>query len=274
VAAAINDNSPRLPDADAIKGYAVRGIAKRAGVSTAVALAIAELAGSPGRRVMGDVSLVAPKLAKLLPMLSTSHDGEVVAAARAIGRTLQSAGLDWHSLAAALAGVPLSDVRPSLGDDSGRIDPSDWHAMAKWARDNDRAASPTKSGPFVHDLAAPCACGAVSVRASSRPNGCGRSSSISCGGCPDMNAHASPLLNAALAYAGAGLPVFPVALDKTPLHKGGFHAAETTLLPSAPCSVQLVRWRRHPHGAALRRLVARHRPREDRPDHGRGDPLG
>lgn len=42
-----------------------------------------------------------------------------------------------------------------------------------------------------------------------------------------MNAHASPILSAALAYAGAGLRVFPVALDKTPLHKGGFHIAET-----------------------------------------------
>ncbi|KAA2241157.1 DUF3987 domain-containing protein [Salinarimonas soli] len=46
-----------------------------------------------------------------------------------------------------------------------------------------------------------------------------------------MNSHATPLLDAALSYAGAGIPVFPVALDKTPLHKRGFHIAETE--PSA-----------------------------------------
>ena len=45
VATAINDNSTQLPTLTPIKAYAVRGIAKRAGVSTAVALAIAELAG-------------------------------------------------------------------------------------------------------------------------------------------------------------------------------------------------------------------------------------
>jgi hypothetical protein len=67
-----------------------------------------------------------------------------------------------------------------------------------------------------------------------------------------MNAHASPLLNAALAYAGAGLPVFPVALDKTPLHKGGFHAARTTRLPSALCSALPVRLASASPWAALR----------------------
>ncbi|MCJ2041654.1 hypothetical protein MKK70_07975 [Methylobacterium sp. E-041] len=42
---------------------------------------------------------IAAKLAKILPRLASEHDGEVVAAAHAMGRTLAAAGLDWHALA-------------------------------------------------------------------------------------------------------------------------------------------------------------------------------
>ena len=41
---------------------------------------------------------IAPKLAKLLPLLGSDKHGEVVAAALAVGRTLASAGADWHDL--------------------------------------------------------------------------------------------------------------------------------------------------------------------------------
>jgi hypothetical protein len=54
-----------------------------------------------------------PQLPKLLLMLSSPHDGEVVAAARAIGTALQRAGHDWHDLAKAL--VP-SQVAPDAVD--------------------------------------------------------------------------------------------------------------------------------------------------------------
>lgn len=46
------------------------------------------------------------KLGKLLPMLSSNHSGEVVAAVSAIGRTLSGAGFGWHDLAAALTKPP------------------------------------------------------------------------------------------------------------------------------------------------------------------------
>jgi hypothetical protein len=42
---------------------------------------------------------IADKLGKLLRLLSSNHDGEVIAAARGIERTLKSAGLDIHVLA-------------------------------------------------------------------------------------------------------------------------------------------------------------------------------
>jgi hypothetical protein len=51
---------------------------------------------------MGAIVAVAPKLAKLLPMLASDKDGEVVATARAIGRTLSAAKADWHDLVRAL----------------------------------------------------------------------------------------------------------------------------------------------------------------------------
>jgi hypothetical protein len=51
---------------------------------------------------MTSLEPVATKLGKLLRMLSSEHDGEVVAAARAIRRTLESERLDIHTLARAV----------------------------------------------------------------------------------------------------------------------------------------------------------------------------
>ena len=47
------------------------------------------------------------RLAKLLPRLTSEHDGEVVATAHAIGRTLTVAGLDWYALAEAIEASPI-----------------------------------------------------------------------------------------------------------------------------------------------------------------------
>lgn len=43
---------------------------------------------------------LARRLGKAVALLGSPHDGEVLAAVRAIGRTLDAAGLDWHGLAA------------------------------------------------------------------------------------------------------------------------------------------------------------------------------
>jgi hypothetical protein len=45
------------------------------------------------------------QLVKLIPLLSSSNDGEVLATVRAIGRVLKSAGATWKDLAAASVGV-------------------------------------------------------------------------------------------------------------------------------------------------------------------------
>jgi hypothetical protein len=56
----------------------------------------------------------APKLAKLIPLLGSDKDGEVVAAARAIGRALQSAKADWHDLVRVLTDAPDTDTDNDL----------------------------------------------------------------------------------------------------------------------------------------------------------------
>jgi hypothetical protein len=47
-----------------------------------------------------------PVLARLIPRLGSPFDGEVVATARAIERSLRSASLDWHDLSKALTASP------------------------------------------------------------------------------------------------------------------------------------------------------------------------
>lgn len=44
-------------------------------------------------------TLPAVKIAKLIPRLGSTFDGEVVATARAIERTLKATGQDWHDVA-------------------------------------------------------------------------------------------------------------------------------------------------------------------------------
>jgi hypothetical protein len=52
------------------------------------------------------VNALPPLISRLIPRLGSPHDGEVVATARAIERTLKSQRLDWHDLAGALTAPP------------------------------------------------------------------------------------------------------------------------------------------------------------------------
>ena len=53
---------------------------------------------------------IIPKIAKLLPLLASDQDGEVVATARAIGRTLAAGGSDFHALATAIAAPTSTNI--------------------------------------------------------------------------------------------------------------------------------------------------------------------
>ena len=46
---------------------------------------------------------LAERLGKLTLLLSSTHEGEIAAAARAIGKVLETAGADWHTYAEAVA---------------------------------------------------------------------------------------------------------------------------------------------------------------------------
>src|SRR5262245_42754454 len=82
-----------------------------------------------GGAVMARLDSIAPRLRKLLLMLSSDRDGEVIAAARLIGTTLKNAGGDWHDLATELltptSKKPPPPPTPPHEDD----DADDWRAM-------------------------------------------------------------------------------------------------------------------------------------------------
>jgi hypothetical protein len=55
---------------------------------------------------------IAPKLSKLVLLLSSDQPGEAAAAAAAIGRTLRTVGCDWHDLASVLQAGPQPQPQP------------------------------------------------------------------------------------------------------------------------------------------------------------------
>jgi hypothetical protein len=70
------------------------------------------------------LTTVAPMIGKLIRLLASDRDGEVVASARALHRTLRNAGLDFNDLAQMIE----APTRPY----QGTADPdSDWCAMAR-----------------------------------------------------------------------------------------------------------------------------------------------
>ena len=77
---------------------------------------------------------IATKLAKIIPRLSTEHEGEMINVVRAISRILVGTGLDWHDLAKVIeeAGGPQTA-------------PFDWSKAADF--DPDQAAQPRRQEP-------------------------------------------------------------------------------------------------------------------------------
>jgi hypothetical protein len=55
---------------------------------------------------------VREKLGKLLPMLSSNHNGERVGAVAAIERVLRSNGFDWHDLTGLITSPPAAAPSP------------------------------------------------------------------------------------------------------------------------------------------------------------------
>ena len=95
-----------------------------------------------------------PLISKLLPLLGSDKDGEVVATARAICRTLGSAGLDLHDLVKAVARPPVlaSKTRrkqqaPSWQAPYGSINPD--ADIVAWCRRHGDEWLPLKDRDFL-----------------------------------------------------------------------------------------------------------------------------
>jgi hypothetical protein len=84
-----------------------------------------------------DLAPVAGKLGSIVRMLSSDREGEIVAAARALGRTLKSAGLDIHALA----------ERIEQADGSGKISEADMRRLYAAGFAAGRAAAEKQNDP-------------------------------------------------------------------------------------------------------------------------------
>jgi len=84
--------------------------------------------------VSSRISGIAPKLEKLVLMLSSDQPGEVVAAANAIERALRTAGADWHDLAHELT-RPAAPARDRHKGRSNRDNEGgDWRPLYEYCR--------------------------------------------------------------------------------------------------------------------------------------------
>ena len=108
------------------------------------------------------------KLAKLIRMLSSSNDGEVMAAVRAIQKTLNGAGADIHDLAARVKGggkLSEAEMRKiyEAGVEAGKNDAAvdkgfnsvdgliSWHDMAIYCAGHGGRLAPREQ-QFIEDM--------------------------------------------------------------------------------------------------------------------------
>jgi hypothetical protein len=81
-----------------------------------------------------DLAAVAPRIGQLIRLLASDKDGEVVATARALARTLKSVGADFHELANLVErpspALELSAPRP---ESAGPADAA-WLHRHHWSR--------------------------------------------------------------------------------------------------------------------------------------------
>lgn len=102
---------------------------------------------------MSNLAVITPKLSKLIPMLATEYDGEVVATVRAISRTLEGAGMDFHSLVEALCEPKLISAPPSPPKPEPASQPKSLWDIAIWLRAHATHRMTYKEQKFVMDMA-------------------------------------------------------------------------------------------------------------------------
>jgi hypothetical protein len=107
---------------------------------------------------------IAERLKKLMLLLSSDKDGEVVNAARAIGRALHTAGADWHDFAG-LVDAPASTKTHAGKANTGKANTSgntdntgnantgnaNWRAMLEYCLRNSTPLS-SREQDFINSL--------------------------------------------------------------------------------------------------------------------------
>jgi hypothetical protein len=89
-----------------------------------------------------------PRIGQLIRLLASDKDGEVVAAARALGRTLKGIDQDFHDLAASVENA-TPHAQPSTRSD---VDP-DCRALIDWLSRNSARLS-AKEQQFIRSMSA------------------------------------------------------------------------------------------------------------------------
>ena len=90
---------------------------------------------------MSALAVVAPRIGQLIRLLASNSDGEVVAAARALGRTLASAGEDFHTLADIIERSAPATTLHAL----------DHRSIARWLLDSGARLS-AKESSFLYSM--------------------------------------------------------------------------------------------------------------------------
>lgn len=72
---------------------------------------------------------IVERLAKLIPMLASDKDGEVIATVRAIARTLETGGSDFHALASSLTRARVV-AAPAASGSGAAYSYADFHKQA------------------------------------------------------------------------------------------------------------------------------------------------
>lgn len=110
---------------------------------------------------MGAIAEITPKLGKFVRLLGSDNDGEVVAAARALVRTLTAQGCDLHDLAKHVeAGervvyrdrVIYRDPAPAAKPCASQ-DTTDWPSIIKWCHASDKGRLTPWERSFITDVA-------------------------------------------------------------------------------------------------------------------------
>lgn len=94
---------------------------------------------------------IAQKLRKLVLLLSSSSDGEVLGTRAAISRILDANGLSWHDLAGLMDGSAVKSSPPPPQDQPEYSD-RPWQDVARNVLENSRGRFSAKEQQFLEDM--------------------------------------------------------------------------------------------------------------------------